>query len=117
MYTGDRISAQEMYRRGIVEKIVPPEKLWEEAMAMAATVGSVIFVVVVVGGMGSLSGAFLASVLIGSEVAGISGAIFGIPVAAVISAMATHYFRIWGEAEAAAAKAEASPVRRPGKFR
>jgi branched-chain amino acid transport system permease protein len=33
--------------------------------SMAATVGSVIFVVVVVGGMGSLSGAFLASVLIG----------------------------------------------------
>ena len=32
---------------------------------MAATVGSVIFVVVVVGGMGSLPGAFLASVLIG----------------------------------------------------
>jgi len=33
--------------------------------AMGATVGSVIFVVVVVGGMGSLAGAFLASVLIG----------------------------------------------------
>lgn len=33
--------------------------------AMAATVGSIIFVVVVVGGMGSLSGAFLASLLIG----------------------------------------------------
>ncbi len=33
--------------------------------AMASTVGSVIFVVVVVGGMGSLSGAFLASILIG----------------------------------------------------
>ena len=32
---------------------------------MAATVGSVIFVVVVVGGLGSLPGAFLASVLIG----------------------------------------------------
>ncbi len=32
---------------------------------MAAAVGSVIFVVVVVGGMGSLSGAFLASILIG----------------------------------------------------
>lgn len=32
---------------------------------MAATVGSIIFVVVVVGGMGSLSGAFLASILIG----------------------------------------------------
>jgi branched-chain amino acid transport system permease protein len=33
--------------------------------SMAATVGSVIFVVVVVGGMGSLAGAFLASILIG----------------------------------------------------
>jgi len=33
--------------------------------AMAATVGPVIFVVVVLGGMGSLSGAFLASILIG----------------------------------------------------
>ena len=33
--------------------------------AMAAAVGSIIFVVVVVGGMGSLVGAFLASVLIG----------------------------------------------------
>ncbi|GAB3661166.1 branched-chain amino acid ABC transporter permease [Ramlibacter alkalitolerans] len=32
---------------------------------MAATVGSVIFVVVVVGGMGSLAGAFIASLLIG----------------------------------------------------
>jgi branched-chain amino acid transport system permease protein len=32
---------------------------------MATTVGSVIFVVVVVGGMGSLSGAFVASLLIG----------------------------------------------------
>lgn len=33
--------------------------------AMSGTVGSIIFVVVVVGGMGSLSGAFLASLLIG----------------------------------------------------
>ncbi len=33
--------------------------------AMAATVGSIIFVVVVVGGMGSLAGAFIASLLIG----------------------------------------------------
>ena len=32
--------------------------------SMAATVGSVIFVVVVVGGMGSLAGAFVASLLI-----------------------------------------------------
>ena len=33
--------------------------------AMAATVGAIIFVVVVVGGMGSLAGAFVASILIG----------------------------------------------------
>jgi branched-chain amino acid transport system permease protein len=33
--------------------------------AMAATLGSLIFVVVVVGGLGSLSGAFLASIIIG----------------------------------------------------
>lgn len=33
--------------------------------AMAATVGSIIFVIVVVGGMGSLAGALLASILIG----------------------------------------------------
>ena len=33
--------------------------------AMAATVGSIIFVVVVVGGMGSLAGAFVASLIIG----------------------------------------------------
>ncbi|MDB5918472.1 MAG: branched-chain amino acid transporter permease [Massilia sp.] len=33
--------------------------------AMAGTVGSIIFVVVVVGGMGSLAGAFVASILIG----------------------------------------------------
>ena len=33
--------------------------------AMGATVGSIIFVVVVVGGMGSLAGAFVASILIG----------------------------------------------------
>ena len=33
--------------------------------SMAAAVGSIIFVVVVVGGMGSLAGAFLASILIG----------------------------------------------------
>ena len=32
---------------------------------MALTVGSIIFVVVVVGGMGSLAGAFVASLLIG----------------------------------------------------
>ena len=32
---------------------------------MAASVGAIIFVVVVVGGMGSLAGAFLASILIG----------------------------------------------------
>jgi branched-chain amino acid transport system permease protein len=34
-------------------------------LAMAGAVGSIVFVVVVVGGMGSLAGAFLASILIG----------------------------------------------------
>jgi branched-chain amino acid transport system permease protein len=33
--------------------------------SMAAAVGAIIFVVVVVGGMGSLAGAFVASLLIG----------------------------------------------------
>jgi branched-chain amino acid transport system permease protein len=60
---------------------------------MAATVGSVIFVVVVVGGMGSLSGAFVASLLIGviqtfavgidaslSGLFGISAQTFGYPL-------------------------------------
>ena len=40
MYTGDRISAAEMYRRNIIEKLVPADKLMEEAMAMAANVAS-----------------------------------------------------------------------------
>jgi enoyl-CoA hydratase/carnithine racemase len=38
MYTGDRIPATEMYRRGLVEKVVPADKLMEEAMTMARTV-------------------------------------------------------------------------------
>jgi enoyl-CoA hydratase len=38
MYTGDRISAQEMYRRNIIEKVVPADKLMAEAMAMAENV-------------------------------------------------------------------------------
>ena len=44
----------------------------------------------------------LGSVLVGSEVAGVAGAIFGIPVAAVISAMVLSYGRIFGEERAAA---------------
>lgn len=44
----------------------------------------------------------LGSVLVGSEVAGVAGAIFGIPVAAVISAMVLSYGRVFGEERAAA---------------
>jgi predicted PurR-regulated permease PerM len=36
----------------------------------------------------------LGSVLIGSKIAGVTGAIFGIPIAAVLSAVFFHYFRL-----------------------
>ncbi len=52
---------------------------------MAATVGSVIFVVVVVGGLGSLSGAFAASLLIGvmqTFAVGVDGSLMGAAAAA-----------------------------------
>ena len=35
MYTGERIGAAELYRLGIVEKVVPPDKLMAEARALA----------------------------------------------------------------------------------
>ncbi|MCY4389148.1 MAG: enoyl-CoA hydratase/isomerase family protein [Desulfurellaceae bacterium] len=38
MYTGERIGAQELYRRGIVEKVVPPERLMDEARAQAQVI-------------------------------------------------------------------------------
>ncbi len=40
MYTGDRISAAELFRRNIVEKVVPADQLMAEAMAMAENVAS-----------------------------------------------------------------------------
>jgi branched-chain amino acid transport system permease protein len=49
--------------------------------AMAATVGSVIFVVVVVGGLGSLAGAFIAAMVLGMVQA--MGAVY-LPDAAVL---------------------------------
>jgi enoyl-CoA hydratase len=38
MYTGERVSAAELYRLGIVEKVVPPDKLLDEARALAETI-------------------------------------------------------------------------------
>ncbi|MFL5757092.1 MAG: AI-2E family transporter [Chloroflexota bacterium] len=62
----------------------------------------------------------LGSVVIGSKVAGIAGAIFGIPVAAVVSAFFFHFFARSRETGAVADRAakrvaarEGRPVRRP----
>ncbi len=38
--TGYRVSAAEVYRRGIIEACVPPEELMEEAMKIARTIAS-----------------------------------------------------------------------------
>lgn len=40
MYTGERIGAQELYRRGIVEKVVPASELMPEAQALAQDITS-----------------------------------------------------------------------------
>ena len=40
MYSGDRISADDMYRRNIIEKVVPADQLMAEAMAMAENIAS-----------------------------------------------------------------------------
>lgn len=40
VYTGQSIGAQELYRWGAVEKVVPPEQLMAEAMALARTIAS-----------------------------------------------------------------------------
>jgi enoyl-CoA hydratase len=40
LYTGEFIDAQEAYRLGGVESVVPKEKLRDEAMALAATIAS-----------------------------------------------------------------------------
>ena len=66
---------------------------------MAATVGSVIFVVVVVGGMGSLSGAFVASLLIGviqTFAVGIDSSVLGAAsVAGVSITPETFGYALW----------------------
>jgi hypothetical protein len=62
----------------------------------------------------------LASVLIGAKIAGIAGAIFGIPIAAVLSAMFFSWFERSRESVSVADRAtqrlaarEGRPVRRP----
>ena len=62
----------------------------------------------------------LGSVVIGSKIAGIAGAIFGIPIAAVVSAFFFHFFARSRESGAVADRAaarvaarEGKPVRRP----
>ncbi len=62
----------------------------------------------------------LAAVIIGSKVAGIAGAIFGIPIAAVLSSIFLHYLEIFGSDRDVASRAakrledrEGRPVRVP----
>jgi predicted PurR-regulated permease PerM len=57
----------------------------------------------------------LASVFVGLKVAGVTGAIFGIPVAAVISALALHLLRRGGEQAPVAARAAARVGQREGR--
>lgn len=40
MYTGERIGAEELYRRGIAEKVVPPGQLMSEARSLAQDIAS-----------------------------------------------------------------------------
>jgi predicted PurR-regulated permease PerM len=57
----------------------------------------------------------LASVIIGSKIAGVSGAIFGIPIAAVISSLFFHYLEIFGEDRTVAARAARRLENREGR--
>jgi predicted PurR-regulated permease PerM len=57
----------------------------------------------------------LASVFVGLKVAGVTGAIFGIPVAAVISALALHLLRRGGEQAPVATRAAARVGQREGR--
>ena len=57
----------------------------------------------------------LGSVLIGSKVAGITGAIFGIPIAAVLSAFFFHFLVLTREASPVAARAAARLEQREGR--
>jgi predicted PurR-regulated permease PerM len=57
----------------------------------------------------------LGSVLIGSKIAGISGAIFGIPIAAVLSAFFFHFLAMTREPSPVAARAAARVEAREGR--
>src|SRR5262245_1234556 len=57
----------------------------------------------------------LGSVLIGSKVAGIAGVIFGIPIAAVLSALFFHFLNLASTERNVAARATRRPERRGGK--
>ena len=57
----------------------------------------------------------LASVIIGAKVAGVAGAIFGIPIAAVLSSLFFHYLEIFGEDRTVAARAARRVESREGR--
>jgi hypothetical protein len=57
----------------------------------------------------------LGSVLVGSKIAGITGAIFGIPIAAVISAFFFHYLVLTRDPSPVAARAAARVEAREGR--
>jgi len=57
----------------------------------------------------------LAAVIVGSKVAGVAGAIFGIPVAAVIASIFFHYFEIFGGEDSVAQRAARRIERREGR--
>jgi len=57
----------------------------------------------------------LGSVLIGSKIAGITGAIFGIPIAAVLSAFFFHFLALTRDPSPVAARAAARVEAREGR--
>jgi predicted PurR-regulated permease PerM len=57
----------------------------------------------------------LASVIIGAKVAGVAGAIFGIPIAAVLSSLFFHYLEIFGEDRTVTARAARRVESREGR--
>jgi len=57
----------------------------------------------------------LASVIIGAKVAGVAGAIFGIPIAAVLSSLFFHYLEIFGEGRTVTERAAKRVENREGR--
>lgn len=57
----------------------------------------------------------LASVIIGSKIGGVAGAIFGIPIAAVISSLFFHYLEIFGDDRTVTARAARRVENREGR--